>query len=465
MRVPRPSAPPLVGHTRDLLRRGFLACAEDYRAACGDVFEINVALRRLIVVCRPEHAYHILVQHAKSYDKGSGYRLMSSLLGEGLLTIPNGQAWRQNRRVCQPAFARKELQGLIPSMVYEAETLAARWKQLRDTGTTLNMSDEMLAVTMKIVGRCLFGSDVEAFCASTASSLDELYKLGIERFFNPLRPPLWVPIKTHRVFLGLARLVDDLIADFIQKRKHGRELEDDLLGRLMQAVQEPGATGCPVGALSDRQLRDECMTFFVAGHETTATAMSWTWYLLSQHPAVLDKLIKEVFAVVGDRPVTAADLPRLAYTDAVIRESMRLYPPVWIVGRSPIHDDVLGGYTIPKGADLMVLITAIHRHPEFWPEPDRFLPERFMSDVERPACAYMPFGVGPRICIGKEFAEQEMKILLATLVRAARPVRADAAPVEPEAQFTLRLRDPLPMTLVTPARELASRPARTGYDA
>jgi len=441
-RLPRPEGQWLLGHGLELQRQGILECARHYQETCGDIYEISIGMQRMIILTHPAYVRHVIHDNHENYVKGLGYSVMSILLGNGLLTI-DGDLWQQQRRICQPAFSRQTLYGLVPSMVSEAESLAQRWESLYNQQQPVEMTKEMLDVTMRIAAKCLFGSDVERFCNTVGTAMEQIYEIGMRRFFSPIRPPMWVPTPTNLFFRRLARQVEELIQEFIHRRSEKGRLDNDLLSHLMAARDEKD--GRP---MTERQLRDESMTFFVAGHETTATAMSWTWYLLSQHPKVEERLLAELEEVLGERSPTDKDLPYLKYTHQVILESLRLFPPAWVVGRMPLEDDVIDGYRIPCGSNILFFVPALHRHPDFWQTAEQFDPDRFAMDRERPQPgAYLPFGTGYRSCIGREFAEMEMKILLAVLLRRFRPRMCEGQKVVPDPGFTLRLKYGLKMLL------------------
>jgi cytochrome P450 len=312
------------------------------------------------------------------------------------------------------------------------------------SGEAFDVAGDMSRLTLGIVGRTLFSRNLEDAADEFGRVLLEALAFMNERTMRFLPSPLWWPTRFNRRLARLIRALDRVVFDIIEARRRSGEETGDLLDMLLRARDEE--TG---EAMTDRQLRDEVMTFLLAGHETTAVALTWTWYLLDRHPEVADRLRAEVAAHLGSRTPTLDDLPSLAYARMVVEEVMRLYPPVWGFMRQAIGPDRLGEHTVPKGAVVTICPYVTHRHPEFWAEPERFDPERFTPDRvrERPRFAYLPFSGGPRLCIGNEFALMEAQLVVAMMMQRYRLRLVAGTRVEPESRLTLRPRGGLPMTL------------------
>jgi cytochrome P450 len=386
----------------------------------------------------PDLIKEVLVTRQAKFIKSRGLQRAKKFLGEGLLTV-EGDAHRRQRRMSQPAFHKERVASYGEAMVEYAERARERFED----GRGVDVSHEMMRLTLAVVGRTLFGSDVE----SEADEIDEAFSLLMGQFNRLLMPfseyldRLPLP-SNRRVERAIGRL-DATIFRMIADRRASDESGDDLLSLLLAARDVEGdGTG-----MSDTQLRDAAMTIFLAGHETTANALTWTWYLLSQHPEVESRVHEEVDRVLGGRRATVADLGELKYCEQVVAESMRLYPPAWAVGRQALEDFPLGDLVIPAGTMVLMSQWVTHRDPRFWPEPDRFDPERWTPEARasRPKFAYFPFGGGARVCIGEQFAWMEGVLLLATIAQRWRFELAADARVEPQPLITLRPRYGMPM--------------------
>ena len=372
----------------------------------------------------------MLVTHAHVFHKGRGLERAKRLLGEGLLTSEDPVHLRQ-RRMMQPAFHRDRIAGYAGVMTAHAEAMSARWRD----GETRDLAQEMSRLTLSIVGRTLFDSEVE----SEADEIGAALTTAIQLFGRTFSLPFFqvvdrLPLPSNRRFAKARARIDATIGRLIAERRRSPGGRTDLLTLLVQASDTEGdGTG-----MTDVQVRDEAVTIFLAGHETTANALTWTWYLLSQNPEAEARLHAEADALDG--PPGFADLPKLAYTEMVFAESMRLFPPAWIIGRRAIEDYAIGGYVVPSRSIVVCSQWVTHRDPRFFPEPERFDPERFRPEAkeQRPRFAYFPFGGGPRVCIGEGFAWMEGVLLLATLARRWRLRLAPGHPVVPAPSITLR---------------------------
>jgi cytochrome P450 len=437
-RPPGPKRRPLLGHLAELRRDqlGFLrSCARDF----GDVVELWYGPRPVILVSHPRDVEEVLVTQHRVFGKGRFYALLQPLLGHGLLTS-EGSFWLRQRRLAQPAFHRERVAAYADLMVAYAEEAVAAWPD----GAVIEVQAEMARLTLRVVCRALFDADVVGEAAAVGAALPIALRELDAQIHGPefLLPPwVWTPSRLR--LRGAVRHLDRVVYRLIAQRRRSDEDRGDLLSALL-AVRDEDGTG-----MTDRQLRDETITVMLAGHETTALALAWALHLLADHPAAEAQLRDEVTAVLGDRPATAADLPRLRYADAVVAEAMRLYPPIPLIGRQATEPCTVAGYRLPAGANVAVSPWVVHRDGRFFPEPDAFKPERWLDGLAEwlPRFAYFPFAGGPRVCIGQGFARLEAVLLLATIARRCALASTEDRPVVPEPALTLRLRDGLRMTV------------------
>lgn len=411
--------------------------------AYGDVSRFRVGPQTFYFLNHPDLIRDVLVTHHERFHKGRALQRAKRLLGEGLLTS-EGEHWRRQRRLAQPAFHRQRLQGYGRVMVDYAERASERWRD----GEALDISQEMMRLTLSIVGKTLFDADVERDASEVGGALSEIMDLFgyLMLPFAELmeKVPILPPVR--RFNRARARL-DGVVYRIIDERRRGGEDRGDLLSMLLLAEDEEGdRTG-----MSNEQVRDEAMTLFLAGHETTANLLAWTWYLLAQNPEAERRLHAEIDAALeGGRAPTVDDLPRLRYTEMVVSEVMRLYPPAWAVGRRAVAEHEAGGFVVPAGSLILVSQYVVHRDPRFWPDPGRFDPERWTPEARssRPQFAYFPFGGGPRRCVGEAFAWMEATLILATLASRWRMRLAPGRTVEASPRITLRPgRGGVPVTL------------------
>ena len=414
--------------TRDPL--GFLTrVAREF----GDVVYFGGMSEDFYLLNHPDHVRDVLVTRNASFMKGRGLQRAKRLLGEGLLTS-EPPLHRRQRRLAQPAFHKQRVNAYASLMVdYALRLERERWRD----GRTLDAAQEMMHLALTIVGRTLFGTETEAEVGEVRDALSASMA-SFARFMMPFaellgRLPL---LPANRRFERSRARLDRVIYRIIEERRASGEDRGDLLSMLLKAQDEEGDGG----GMTDEQLRDEAMTIFLAGHETTANALAWTWYLLSQNPEAEARLHAELDEVLAGRPPAAEDFTSLRYTEMVVAESMRLYPPAWAVGRLALEDHEAGGYLIPRGSLVLVSQYVTHRDPRFWPDPERFDPERFTPEAKaaRPQFSYFPFGGGPRRCVGEGFAWMEAVLILATLARRWRLRLADGAEVRTEPRITLR---------------------------
>jgi cytochrome P450 len=397
------------------------------------------------LVNSPSGAHHLLVENAKNYVKSRNYAGLKILLGQGLLTS-EGDFWKRQRRLAQPAFHRQRLARFAEQMVTCTDQHLVRWeRELLPGRPAFDLHAEMMRLTFRIVGETLLSKDVDGDARAFGDALNVALKWTNEYVESVVKVPPWVPTPNNRRFNRAARTLEGLVDAIVAERRAegpaaGR---DDLLAMLMEVKDE--ATG---ETMSDRQLRDELITLVLAGHETTANSLSFTFELLSRHPDVARRVRAEAAEVLGDRDPTLADLPRMPYAKAVVEESLRLFPPAWVVERDALEDDVIDGRPVAKGTTVAVSPYALHRNPALWPNPEGFDPERFLTpDPARPKLAYMPFGAGPRTCIGNAFAMMEMQLVVPMVLRRFRLELEPNARVELDPSVTLRPRAGVPMRL------------------
>jgi cytochrome P450 len=427
---PGPSQPfginPLTFHLHRLEK--FSGVARDY----GDISSFRLGPVRLAVLNHPDLVREVLVTHDDWFHKGRGVNELKRILGEGLLTS-EGDFHRRQRRIIQPIFNHDKIAGYGTDMVGLASQARERWHD----GDKLDIAREMMRLTLAVVGKTLFGVDVEGAAGDVGHSLETMMRWTMN-LISPYGALLdMLPLPGHSRFReGLAKL-DAVLNKMILERR-AKPGQGDLLARML-AAQDVEGDG---QGMNDRQLRDEAMTLFLAGHETTAQALSFTWYLLAQHPEIEAKLWEELGQVLGDRPPTSEDYPKLPYTRKVLSESMRLYPPAWIIARNAQRNFELRGYRIPKGTLVITCQYISHRDPRFFPDPERFDPERFTPEAiaARPRYAYYPFGGGSRVCIGEGFAMMEGTLLLATLAQRWKFRLEPGFQLELEPLITLRPR-------------------------
>ncbi len=426
---PGPKGHWLAGNLPDFRagRLDFLSrLARDY----GDCVSIRLGPRRLMVVNHPDLVEDVLVTKNRIFKKHFALRQTKETLGKGLLTS-EGDFWRKQRRLAQPAFHRERIAAHAEMMVDFTEQMLRDWSD----GQARDAQEDMMQLTLRIVAKALFDADVSGDAADASAAMDTTLKAFTTRVSQILKFPTWVPtplnVRTRR---AIARL-DAIIFRIIAARRTSSEDRGDLLSMLLKARDEDDGT-----RMTDRQLRDEAMTLFMAGHETTANTLAWVWYLLATNPDVEEKLHAELDRVLADRPPTFDDLPRLPYSEHVVTEALRLYPTVWLLGREATEPCEVGGYEVPAGRTIFMSQWVIHRDPRFFDDPLAYRPERWADGLAKRIhrYAYFPFGGGPRICIGNGFALMESVLLLATIARRYRLTLAPDAVITPLPTMTLR---------------------------
>ena len=396
----------------------------------GDLVSLRVLNFRILLLNHPDHIEDVLVNHPRKFIRGRVLLANKRVFGRGLLTS-DGDFWLRQRRLAQPAFHRARIAGYASTMVEYTERLLHEWQD----GEERDIHAEMMRLTLQIVGKTLFDADVERDAQDIGKSMELLLELSAN-FRRTIFIPHWVPTPTNFRLERAIRQIEKVLYRMIaEKRASGRD-SGDLLSMLLAAQDEDGSR------MTDQQLRDEAITLFLAGHETTANTLSWTWWLLAQSPAVEAKLHAELRTVLAGRAPSLDDLPKLVYTNHIITESMRLYPPAWGTARTAIEDHEIAGYAIPKGSGVSFAQWSVHRDARWYDAPDEFRPERWEGDLlkRNPKFAYFPFGGGPRQCIGNTFALMETALTLATIAQQYRFRLVPGHPVVPLASITLRPR-------------------------
>ncbi len=408
-------------------------------ARYGDMAHINLAGTHVYMINEPELIREVLVTKAKAFHKSRGLRSARMILGNGLLTSEDDFHTRQ-RRLAAPAFHYKKIAGYAETMVRYAAQTSERWQ----AGETVDMAREMMRLTLAVAGKTLFDADVEGEADEIRAALTDSMRMFLRTnsAFYPILKRL--PLPSNKRFIESQKRLDQTVYRMIAEHRRNPS-HDDLLGMLLAAQDEEDHQG----RMTDVQLRDEAMTIFLAGHETTAIATTWTWYLLAKHPEIGEELRGELKRVLNGRLPDYEDIPKLAYTRQVLAEAMRLYPPAYVVGRQPVVEVEIGGYRIPAGSALFMSQYVMHRDPRYFPEPEKFDPGRWTPEAEakRPKFSYFPFGGGPRVCIGESFAWTEGILVLATLAQCWAPRLVSEREIGLRPMITLRPKGGVAMKL------------------
>jgi cytochrome P450 len=441
---PHPPGLPLLGNAVGvgLDRLGSMArLARDY----GDAACFRMGPKVMYMFNHPDHAKYVLHDNAANYHKGIGLVHAKRALGEGLLTS-DGELWKGQRKAIAPAFGRDRINNATDDIITEAGALVRRWRDV-EPGRPVDVVEEMTGFTLAVLGRLLLGGALgphemigDAFATIQDQAMFEMSTLNMV--------PPWLPLPRNFRFRKAKRQLEKLVNQMIDDRVGAStvDAENDIIVRLLEMYG--GSTGS-VDPHTRRRLRDELVTLLLAGHETTSSTLGWTWYLMDQHRDVAARVRDEARAVLGDRTPTAEDLHGLAYTTMVVQEALRLYPPVWVLPRRTVEPDVIAGYPVRAGADVLISPYAMHRNPEFWPDPERFDPERHTADGARGRrrYSYIPFGGGPRVCVGSNLGMAEAVIVTAMVARELDLALLPGREVVGEAMLSLRIRDGLPMTI------------------
>ena len=410
-----------------------------------EMFGRNLIHNRILflhsfLVNKPEYIEHVLLSNQANYAKSHFLRnMLGPLLGEGLL-ISEGEFWRRQRRIAAPAFHSRRIAGFVDTMGSSTEAMLARWRTMAQP---FDVAGEMMALTLDVICRTMFSTDVSEDTAAVRRLMDIVVRMPVS-MLDLFGLPQWLPRGKTAPLRHAIAAFDALVARFLAERRADPAERNDLLAMLLAARDPETGEG-----MSDKQLRDEILTIFMAGHETTANALAWVWYLLAQHPDAEARLHDEVDRVLGGRMPRFADLAALKWTRMVIEETLRLYPPAHAIARRAVGEDRIGGARIPRGASISISMYVTHRNPNIWPEPERFDPERFATDAvaRRHRFAYLPFGGGPRVCIGNTFALTEAQVIVAAIAQRYRLHVAPGEVVEPIGLVTLRPKNGIRVTL------------------
>lgn len=435
---PGPKGHWLTGNLRDF-RRDMLGFYTRLAREYGDVARFRLGPKRLVLVSHPDFIEQVLVTENRNFIKHYALRLLTPTLGNGLL-MSEGDFWLRQRRLIQPAFSKQRIESYAGLMVEHSERLLAEYRD----GESRDLHADMMRLTLGIVAQALLDVNAADRYREVSDAIDEIMHDFNVRFQTAFPIPFWVPTPANQRVKQAVRRLDAIIHEIIQSRRTEGIDRGDLLSVLVHARDEQDQTG-----MTDRQLRDEVMTLFLAGHETTANVLSWTWYLLATHPRIEAQLHAELQTVLSGRLPTAADVPRLKFTEQIILESMRLYPPAYAFGREAVRDCEIGGCRIPRGTTVLLAQWVTHRDPRFFDRPDEFDPHRWDGEFAKqiPKYAYFPFGGGPRGCIGNTFAMLEATLIVATMASRFRFSLVPDQPVVPWASVTLRPEHGLPATV------------------
>jgi cytochrome P450 len=433
---PGPLGPEMLRHV-GLIRGNPLGFLEQSWRRYGDVVQFPIPRPPSYLVNDPDGVRRILVTNARNYGKGTiQYRSLSLVTGEGLLVADN-EPWRRQRRMVQPAFHHQTLEGLVRHVAAALDRVSESWDRAigSRTDALVDVDGAMMHAALEIVGHALFGTDLSQDAARLASATLDALDVVVARARVPVTPPSWLPTPANRRLRRAVSTLDAAVGTMIAQRTRmaaNHREPSDMLDLLLGSTDETG------DRLSPAEVRDQVVTFIVAGHETAASALTWAWALLAEHPGIQDDLAREATAVLADRTVTWDDYSRLPLARAVLDETLRLYPPAWLITRSVAASDEVGGRTLPARSLVILSPWLLHRHPAAWPEPGRFRPERFL-DGSADRTAFIPFGAGPRMCIGRDFAYVESVLMLSALARRFRVSFADGRGVpEGEPLVTIR---------------------------
>jgi cytochrome P450 len=455
--APGPRGNLILGNARDFQQDIMTALMKGWREY-GDVVQYRGIGPLFPVFClaHPDYTKHVLQDNNKNYPKtkfvDDKWRMV---VGEGLI-CSTGDFWKRQRRLAQPAFHRQKIAAFGKLMTDATEELLEEWQAPAEQGRALDMKPQMVHLTLAILASALFSADWSREAKAMGPAVGIAIRHAYEQMEQFVSLPQNLPTPANRRFKAARATLDEIVYRLIAERRRTKADSGDLLSMLMLAV-DVDETG---ESMNDQQVHDEVMTFIFGGHETVSSGLTWTFYLLSKHPVVARRLRQELSRVLGGRTPTVGDIPQLPYLTMVIEEAMRLYPPVWLISRTPTEDDEIGGYHIPAGSMVLVSKYVVHRHPAFWENPDGFDPERFTPErvAARPRHAYFPFSAGPRKCIGDGFGVMEMQLVLATILQRYQLDLVPGFPVIPQPGITLRQKYGLWMTLRPIQSADAARP-------
>jgi len=430
----------LLGNLHQMKANPFQAFC-DWQRDHGDLVSFRLATRHFYLISHPKLIEQALIKQSDTFVKMYDHKKPNGLalvLGQGLVTS-QGELWQRQRRLMQPVFQRSNLASLLPQIVIAGNNLLNKWRLLGE-GAQVNLADEMMRVTLEVITQTMFSTSVLDKIDHIAPALDTMLRYAAKSALNPLRLPLSIPTRANREFNAANALLDEVIYGIIGERRSQTAAHNDLLDMLLNASDDNG------NLMSDRQIRDEVITIFTAGHETTANLLTWTLYLLARHPDVLARLRQEQDVLPHVEIPTAEDLQQLVYARAVLNESMRLRPPVGILMRRINRDTEIDGHLLKQGRLAMFSIYNIHHHPDFWQQPEQFDPERFLNGENR-RFSFMPFGTGERVCVGNHFALMESQLLLSMIIRHFDLQLLNTDEAEIEMAVTLKPKGGVPVKL------------------
>jgi cytochrome P450 len=456
---PGPRGNFLLGSAREMQKDIIQALMDGWRAH-GDVVHFRLANQHIYLVAHPDDVKYVLQENYKNYTKVvSVDNKFKDISGEGLLNS-SGDFWLRQRRIAQPVFHRQRIAAFATMMTDSTAAMLERWRLVVQRGEPVDMRIEMQRLSLDILARALFMTDLKEEADIIGNAVTIEFEHTMKRLQSVVDIPLDWPLPGNQRFKRERAKLDAIVYRLIAERRRSEKVGTDLVSQLMQARDDE--TG---ESMSDQHLRDEIMTMVFAGHETVSTAMTWAWWFLSKHSEVERKLRAELNDVLGGRVPTLEDLPKLTYTTMVIQETLRHYPPIWLMSRTPRVDDEIGGYLIPVSPNTLVFVCpyVTHRHPDFWDNPEGFDPQRFTPEriAGRHRFAYFPFGGGPRLCIGEPFGMLEMQLVISMVAQAFRPNVVPGFPVQAQPAISLRAKHGILMNLeqlMKPADQPAGLP-------
>lgn len=439
--APGPAGKPLIGSLLEL-RRDALGFVTRMREEYGDLVRLRLGPHRAFLVTHPDLVRHVLLGNGGGYARGGVfYDTLTEFLGQGQLTS-TGPHWLRLRRMTQPVFKRERLLPFCKTINEQTSVILDRWNLASRSGEAVDVSRDLSELTLSVVGRTVFGVDLGSEAGAVGQATTDVIDYVMSRSEATVPLPSWLPTPLGIRYRRARKVLDDLIYGVIAERRASGSFPDDLLSMMMQARDEESGEG-----MTDEQLRDQVVTMLMAGHETTANALSWACYLLALNPDRANRLVADVDDILRGEMPEAGHVPRLDYVRMVVEESMRIYPPAWFFGRAVLQDDVMAGHPVPAGSMVIVSPYVVHHHPDFWDRPAAFVPERFdASNSEgRHPYSYIPFGGGAHFCVGKNLAMLEAVMVLASLVSRFRLKLVDGYRAEMDPGLSLRIRDGLPM--------------------